>query len=267
MPQTTHDTSLSEAKPRSSAPGTPTVSNTSNFDFDYFLKFISQPYYLTKQSHTCKSNIKYTLSSYLFCTIAVFILSIIINILDKFLVNTLGIQSISTQIRNSILQTGNDFNQFNFIIIVLATPFIEEIIFRLPLNLNKYAFATSTTIFTYIISGGSIFHFSKGNDTIPLLIAFVTFTCLAIFINNISLLKIGTHHFRRWFYAYTLLFGIIHVTNIRNIQYQLVPIYLIYILPQIAMGLFIANIRLHRGFAWGFALHALINGIGYMLIY
>jgi hypothetical protein len=81
--------------------------------------------------------------------------------------------------------------------------------------------------------------------------------------NNI-LNKIKKYYYIWWFYGVAILFGTVHIMNFNNINYYILPIYFIYVSPQIITGIFIGNIRIQRGFFWGILLHSLINASSFI---
>jgi membrane protease YdiL (CAAX protease family) len=58
-----------------------------------------------------------------------------------------------------------------------------------------------------------------------------------------------------------LLFGLMHIFNYVPLQWQLIWIYPLYVLPQLGMGIALTYVRFKNGFIWGIALHCLINSV------
>lgn len=66
--------------------------------------------------------------------------------------------------------------------------------------------------------------------------------------------------FKMAFYAFTLVFGFIHITNFEMTQNVLL-LSPILVLPQILLGGYLGFIRVRYGLIWSIGLHALYNGV------
>lgn len=67
------------------------------------------------------------------------------------------------------------------------------------------------------------------------------------------------------YFFFTLIFGLIHISNIDKVgtlHWKLSLFYPIYVLPQMIMGCFCAVLRLKSGLIWGVLFHSIINLIG-----
>lgn len=160
------------------------------------------------------------------------------------------------------------FGQYSYIIIAILIPFIEEVIFRLPMNLKKSSIAISIAILYLRFSGNFITNFidiRKTEDIFKILIAIIIFTTLMIVLSQKKLDIIKRKHYRIVFYFIAICFGLIHITNFHPINYYLFFLYPFYVLPQFFMGVFIGHFRIRYGFIWGWALHALINSTSFLL--
>ncbi|MGM9506326.1 CPBP family glutamic-type intramembrane protease [Larkinella sp. GY13] len=143
------------------------------------------------------------------------------------------------------------------IIVTLIGPLIEEISFRLILNPTKKNIIISSTIFFFLISG-PVWYLSTF-PTIRLLICFFIFIFFYTFSDffNDKLLRLN-----KFFLLAISSFGfaLFHIFNFSNFHFILLPIYLIYVLPQFFLGVILGIIRLKNGFLWSVLLHILING-------
>jgi hypothetical protein len=150
--------------------------------------------------------------------------------------------------------------------ISIIGPLLEETVFRLPLTLKRthisLAFATAVFLFS-----GSLFHTITNpwiNISVKLLVsAAIFFICMLLAPKGLSIVD---NRFRRQLIILSMcLFGLMHIGNYTPIQWPLIWIYPIYVLPQLCMGWAITYIRFKNGFWWGFALHCLINSMSVLL--
>jgi hypothetical protein len=52
-----------------------------------------------------------------------------------------------------------------------------------------------------------------------------------------------------------------HISNFHPIQYEIIFLYPIYVLPQFFMGLILGWLRIQYGFLWAVLFHILVNGL------
>jgi hypothetical protein len=204
-----------------------------------------------------------------FATFIFTILSILlIIIIDNIIVNILNQKSIYNEIRNSNVQIKNMFGGYSPIFVIILIPFIEELIFRLPLNLKKSSIAISITFLYLRFSGGfftHLFNYKNFEDIIKIVIALLIFIFSMNIMNQKKLDFIKLIYYKQYFYFIAVAFGLIHIINFHQINFYLFFLYPIYVLPQFFMGLSIGKIRVKYGFFWGWALHAMINSTSFLL--
>jgi hypothetical protein len=149
------------------------------------------------------------------------------------------------------------------ILLILVGPFIEELIFRLPLRFKKANFIPFTLIILFY-AGTLLFvklHLSLALS-IPLFIALMTLLIFYIFNRNMTEKRdtVLTKNYSFYFYSVTILFALFHLSN-----YSYTPNLLLFapivVLPQFFAGFLLGFIRIKQGFIWGFFLHALHNAI------
>jgi len=156
-------------------------------------------------------------------------------------------------------------NGITFIIIgiILGGPFIEELIFRLPLRYKKANFIPLTVVLLFFAGTLS---FKKLHLSLALsILLFVVVAAFLIFYifnrrmaeNRDKFLSSNYHFF---FYSVTVLFALVHISNF-SYSVSLLLFAPIIVLPQFVAGFFIGYIRIKQGFIWGFFLHALHNAI------
>lgn len=149
------------------------------------------------------------------------------------------------------------------ILLILVGPFIEELIFRLPLRFKKVNFIPFTLIILFY-AGTLIFkklHLSLA-VSIPLFVAITAFLIFYIFNRNMAEKREKTlpANYSLYFYSVTILFALFHLSN-----YKYTPNLLLFapivVLPQFISGFLFGFIRIKQGFIWGFFLHALHNAV------
>jgi len=149
----------------------------------------------------------------------------------------------------------------------LAGPLLEEAVFRLPLSLKKRHIALAAAIAVFLFSGIVFHNLTKiPGLNLGLQIAACVLVYTAAMLLAPAGLSIIDNRFRKHIIVLSMcLFGLMHIGNYSPIQWPLIWIYPIYVLPQLAMGWAITYIRFKNGFWWGYALHCLINSISLLL--
>jgi hypothetical protein len=149
----------------------------------------------------------------------------------------------------------------------LIGPLLEEAVFRLPLSLKKRHIALALSVAIYLFSGVAFHNLTK----IPgLNLGLQLLTCALVYVAATFFvptgLSINDHRFRKHLIILSMcLFGLMHIGNYTPIQWPLIWIYPIYVLPQLLMGWAITFIRFKNGFWWGYALHCIINCVSLLL--
>ncbi|MFT3945876.1 MAG: CPBP family glutamic-type intramembrane protease [Agriterribacter sp.] len=153
------------------------------------------------------------------------------------------------------------------LIAVIIAPFVEEIIFRLPLNFEKRSIALSISLMVYRYSGDGLFTFSTDpiHNWLRFLLTISAYILTVCFLNSNYLKNLKNKKQKKVYYISAIAFGLIHISNFTPIQWSVFFVYPIYVLPQVIMGLLLANFRLRYGFLWGLLLHACLNGISVIL--
>lgn len=149
------------------------------------------------------------------------------------------------------------------ILLILVGPFIEELIFRLPLRLKKAYFIPFILI---ILSYAGSLIFKKLNlslaVSIPLFVAITAFLIFYIFNRKMAEKRdtFLTTNYSLYFYSVTVLFALFHLSN-----YKYTPNLLIFapivVLPQFICGFLFGFIRIKQGFIWSFFFHAFHNAV------
>ncbi|HYD92428.1 MAG TPA: CPBP family intramembrane glutamic endopeptidase, partial [Flavobacterium sp.] len=143
------------------------------------------------------------------------------------------------------------------LLVVVAIPFIEEVIFRLPL---KFGRITLNFIVPIMLLGAAGM---TGSAQMPAL-AISLILIIFFFIFNRRALNwletIWQFRFGWVFYGFTFLFAFIHITNYQ-VTWLTVALFPLLLAPQFFAGFFIGYTRLRSGFFWGAAFHMLHNGL------
>lgn len=236
----------------------------------YFKMFtdLMNPKFEIDTNTTFIQKVLFLFKSYLVLFICTLLSVFIIMIIDAFIVKILHQHSIWNEMRNSNSRVKLMFVRNSYLIIAIVIPLIEEIIFRLPLNLKKSSIAISLSILYLRFSGNFLTHLldiTKTEDLIKIIIAVIIFLLLMLILKQDKLNRFKREHFKYIFYFIGVSFGLIHILNFHNINYLLFFFYPIFVLPQILMGLIIGNIRIKYGFIWGWVLHCLINSTSFLL--
>lgn len=240
---------------------------TNKFTIANFILYLKNPKIIYNEEHSVISNVKYVLNSYFFCLILSALTGVFLVNLDHKLVKYFGMNSIYEQIKQNNTEGKQQFGNYSFLIIIFIGPIVEEIIFRLPLNLKRTSLALAISLLLFRLSGNSITfpNFTHTHYWISLLLAFISFILISYFFPVPLLESVKSKHYRWWYYFGIIAFGLVHISNIKILSVNLALLYPLFVLPQIIMGAFISNIRMHRGFLWGIVLHGLINMTSYLL--
>jgi hypothetical protein len=206
-------------------------------------------------------NIKFLLSSFWYMMFAVVLSSmLILTPLDGFIKSVLKLPSIA----EAFEQVNKNQTKLTFFTVVLLGPFLEELVFRLFLDFKKINLAISLFFISFLVLG-SRFNYEAlflKSTLINAVLAFL-FTIIIYFV-VLKKYEFSIKYKKVFTVLSILIFGLVHISNLSNINYKLILFYPFFVLPQLIMGYFIANIRLRSGFIWGFLLHALVNLISFL---
>jgi len=220
--------------------------------------YLTYPGNISNSQFSFSQKIKYFFKTYLITLALIFCVGIIIFIIDFLVKKYFGF---SIQSRDSIYKNKINGIFKNVLALSVITPFFEEIIFRLWLNLNTTNIAVSIAVIctrlVYIkVHLLDISHWSVVIQRIAVFI-FIFLIVHYLLSKKKFTARLSTKRFL--FYLSAIVFGLGHMTNYPFIHSWALFFYPLYTLPQIIMGLTISNIRLKQGFGWGWLLHALIN--------
>ncbi len=146
-----------------------------------------------------------------------------------------------------------------FIMGMILAPIYEEILFRGLLKFDK------KNVLTFIITILLLTTFSIYNDkyTIAIILSIILFLVVGIYmssnINSVS--NFIKKHFKYFFYASSLFFGLIHITNFSGNINILIGLSIILTLPQTISGLIFGYARMKYGLIYSIILHIINNSI------
>lgn len=231
--------------------------------------FYTNPSFYSEQIIETKEKIRFFIHTIFLYFIFLLLSLIIINVLEKVVLPAFHIASIFESIKKNEVKFKTIYPHYAFWYVLLFSPFIEELIFRLPLKLSKINLLISFFFVMYISIGGhvSINHMSIANDGLKLIVTISATAIVGLLVKKEFLNKIQSNYFSFLFYLMALCFTFIHISNFSPLRLSLFFLYPLYVLPQLFAGLFISQVRIKCGFMWGLLLHCLINVPAAILIF
>lgn len=187
---------------------------------------------------------------------------------DYLVTHVLHFKSITIQYHDSMLKMFARYGYLKavFYICILA-PVIEESIFRLPLSFKKQhiavAFAFSLVLLARLVPG-----LTPQSLTLNIIARIALFGLGYFAISKlVPAIKTPGKRFQSILIITSIVvFGLVHITNYMPLQWPILIIYPLFVLPQLCMGWALTYIRFKNGYFWGMGLHALINSVT-MIIY
>jgi len=205
--------------------------------------------------------------------VLIFVYGPIHHIADHLVQNVLHYKNLNTQYQTDMDKFRNKVGHTPSIIyICLLGPIIEETVFRLPLSFKKLHIAFSLAFAVLLFSG--LLHISK--EISHSLGIWPTFAIRAglsgtVFLIALKLLPNGIKLKDSLKLAIIVLsiciFGLMHIGNYVPIQWAIIWVYPIYVLPQLLIGWSLTFTRFKYGFVWGIALHCLVNSVSTSLYF
>ncbi|CAN5423208.1 hypothetical protein BH09BAC6_BH09BAC6_12370 [soil metagenome] len=171
-----------------------------------------------------------------------------------------AIFQISRELMDRFIQKMGYWKAFAYV--CLVGPLLEETVFRLPLSLKKIHISLAFAVAVFLI-GGFLVLAVKGillKFLIRIGLSLITFLmCIWLVPGGLS---ITDNRFSKKLIVLSIcLFGLMHISNYSPIQWPIIWLYPVYVLPQLCMGWAITYLRFKNGFIWGFALHVIINSV------
>ena len=184
-------------------------------------------------------------------------------LVDEFLIKKMGFPSVFKLMIESQKKIKGYYSIF---MVVILGPLVEELIFRLILVPKRRNIAIFTFVFSFLIINKT-YYFIEINWLLLMSLAVSGLLSLLVF----NLLKrkpeietaIGKRQKIITMVSVVLL-GLVHITNIENLHWELVLLYPVYVLPQTILGYVCSVQRLKLGFVWGLLFHSTINLMAFL---
>ena len=224
------------------------------------LEFLKSPNVNRLNSRSVGSNLKGTLVVFGIYLVSAVILILVLGFIDSIIILKIFNHSILGQLKIDNRDIIKDFGKYSFFFVVLLGPFLEEIIFRLPLRLEKFGIGLSVGLICYRLSVDHLLAFASTDiyAYTKLALSIIIVLVIARFLPDswLTLLKKNYFYF---FYLASLAFALVHLTNFSYYNNTVLFFYPLFIMPQFLMALFIGYVRMEYGFAYGVTLHSLIQ--------
>jgi membrane protease YdiL (CAAX protease family) len=230
--------------------------------------YLRQPFFIEADAQVkFGKKIKAIFWIFLVYLLFAFCANFILLLIDTLIVTPLYDYSVFQQLKLQTQKNKQVLGPTAFFYVVIFGPFLEEIIFRLPLRLKKYSIGLSFGIITYYVSGGSFKHFmaTEWITYVRIVISIIILLSIAKFLPTKRLDLIKTNFFKHYFYIVALVFALIHVANFAPFNMSVLFFYPIFTLPQFIMGLFFGYARMNYGFFVGWGVHTLINLMAFLI--
>ncbi len=158
---------------------------------------------------------------------------------------------------------------FPVVFVILVGPFLEELMFRLPLVINRNNITISISVAIFYFCGDKISELSLQNIDGWLVKIGIIFLFLIIhkyLLKEKFLNYINEKFYTLFFYSTIIVFGLLHISNfIHLVPNDIIIFSPIFVLPQIILGFFISYLRIKNGFIWGLFFHCFYNALSYLI--
>lgn len=216
-----------------------------------FLKYPSQPVEFRE------SKIKIFAISLLTCFFLVFLTSFLSTA-----VKNMMFDGLENKIFSSPLLESPSGTVTLFLAALILGPFLEELIFRLPMNGQKNTASFSLAVFVCLMIQPRLSTISLLDW--PRIIVGILSGIVMYFLMSRYLFEQLSKLLKRYsrdhlIYFLTTIFAFFHVANFGGLQWEYILLYPILVLPQFVMGGYLAFIRINLGFWYSFVFHAFIN--------
>jgi hypothetical protein len=235
------------------------IINTLSLNFSKFSIF-NIP--LEKADVSIIQKVKKIAGLYVVYFVAALVLNIPLQLTDKLIVKQFFDFSFYQQLEVNALKITSRYGDYAIFYVVLIGPFLEELLFRLPLSLKKIGIGVSFALIYYRLSVNHILIGSEHNNVywyVKLGIALCILFLTVRFLPGSWLTTIKENYLQLCLYFSSAAFALVHITNFAPYNSDLMLLYPVFVLPQFLMGMFIGYARLKYGFLYGVALHGLIN--------
>ncbi|TKT93093.1 CPBP family glutamic-type intramembrane protease [Dyadobacter frigoris] len=220
-------------------------------------------YFFLGKKERFKEKILLLRKAFILCFLSSFFIVLIITLIIESILKAQFDLSISENLRTN----RNEFKIVNshlesFFKICLLGPFEEEVLFRLPL-IKKNKFLLMVVILGWIdYLFPELFHLKffsiEYNVIIFLILIGLFFNSQIPFKAELTNLEKGSYNYLCW--VLILAFGFFHIGNFAPLNWYLIYLYPIYVLPQIIYGVVMSYLTIrYNSILWSFLLHVAIN--------
>lgn len=159
-----------------------------------------------------------------------------------------------------------------FVFAVVIGPFLEEVIFRLPMRFRiKYISIGFVLLLLYctfsIVEVLGDISIAKGISISGVFLAILAGGIYVITRFKERIAKYWHQNFIYVFYGYSILFGFVHIFNFDTVSLRLLLLSPLITLPQLILGVGMGYVRIRFGFWYGYLFHALNNGFAFTVFY
>ncbi|WP_183573913.1 CPBP family glutamic-type intramembrane protease [Mucilaginibacter sp. X5P1] len=220
------------------------------------------------QKQTFSTKLSTLLKTYGILLLAIFLAVPVMLVADKLVTNVFHHKSLASANKFALHAMFHKLGFLkSFLLACIVAPVFEEVICRLPLSFKKRDIAIGLSIAAFYFSG-AFFH--PANILVKLGIE----AAIAVIIAGLcfkfipaTVVLISPANKKRWIIFFISFFGLMHILNFHPIDYFLIWIYPVFVIPQLLMGWGMSYIRFKNGFVWGIALHMLINTVTVLLTF
>lgn len=207
-----------------------------------------------------KNKLLYFLKYILIYFVLLIISVSIIYVVDAYVIKKMGYNSIIYQISN----TNKKVNKLSFLTVALIVPLLEEVSFRLFLIPTRFKVLLSSITLSFFIIYGTFIKIDVNSIHFVMSCLYSFIIAVIVYYKYLKIEKIIINKNKIISFVSILIFGLFHITNIKELHIELALLYPIYVLPQISLGYVLTKLRMKNGFWWGFILHFLINSITFL---
>lgn len=220
-----------------------------------FLGFIIKPdYHIKNEDINRQQTVFKLIKLFLFCSVVCIIIAVIIHL---------------TESESSSLKETIEKQPFirKFLSMVIITPLIEEIMFRLPIRFSKWNITISFLVLSYGFMTVVIFdtrYFDVGNHFITRIGVAVLVSIIVFYLSKLyqeKLQKFWEKYFRFMLYFFCFFFAFLHITNYDDITTRILLLTPLLTLSQLVGAFSYSFVRMKYGFGVGVLLHSMKNFI------
>jgi len=162
---------------------------------------------------------------------------------------------------SDVINTVKINSQFVLFLMILA-PFYEEVLFRSWLKLKKII--VILLIMTLPLLAAKAIYDGKSASAVVVIFLLIGFLVLLLSVGREKIEAYVASHFRYFFYASILIFGLLHATNFRGNPYLILMLSPILAAPQLLLGCILGVIRMKHGLVYSILFHAAINSLTFL---